>query len=146
MNWDLRYSASKKEVLQHIKTLKERGWDYLGRTGTGHHKMNWPHAPENKGIIRFAATPSDYRWLTNSQKDAQSIEKSYPAPVETPQQTINPPSTWDIRLRATEESAQARSLELQKLNETKQQEANRPLTVTEKMRLKREQMYKEKGL
>ena len=132
-------AASKKEVVQHIKTLKERGWNYLGITGAGHHKMAWPNAPVGQGAIRFAATPSDSRWLSNSQRDAQTVERNYPAQIQSPQNTQKTPSLWDIRLKSDQEAADAKSL-------AKQQESNRPLTVQEKMRLKREQLYKQKGI
>ena len=131
-------AASKKEVTQHIKSLKERGWNYLGITGTGHHKMVWPYAPQHRGAIRFSATPSDSHWLTNSQRDAQTIERNYPAPVIAPT-TQKEPSLWDIRLQADQETADA-------MSRAKQQESNRPLTVQEKMRLKRQQLYNEKGI
>ena len=131
-------ASSKKEVTQHIKSLKERGWNYLGITGTGHHKMVWPHAPQHRGAIRFSATPSDSHWLTNSQRDAQTIERNYPAPVIAPT-TQKEPSLWDVRLQADQETADA-------MSRAKQQEDNRPLTVQEKMRLKRQQLYNEKGI
>lgn len=137
MNWNKRYATSKKEVTQHIKTLKERGWDYLGVTGAGHHKMRWPHAPGNEGALRFSATPSDPQWLPNSQRDAQVIERKYPAPVNTPVTNEKTPSLWDIRLRTDQEELAARS-------RAKQQEDNRPLTVQERMRLKRQQRYSKK--
>jgi len=134
-----KVASLKKEVTQHIKTLKERGWNYIGISGSGHHKMEWPHSPKNQGSIRFSASPSDPRWLTNSQKDAQNIEKRHPAPINQTTTTENQPSDWDIRLQADQETLNERSL-------AKQQENNKPLTVQEKMRQKREQLYKEKGL
>ena len=138
MNWSERYASSKKEVKQHIKALQDRGWKYLGTTGAGHHKMQWPHAPQNQNIIRFSATPSDPQWLSNSKRDAQFIERNYPAP---PANILTPraPSEWDIRLQADQEEAKAKS-------QARHQENNRPLSVQEKMRLKREQLYREKGL
>lgn len=139
MNWNKRYAASAKEVKQHITTLKYRGWNYLGVTGAGHHKMQWPHAPGNEGVIRFAATPSDSRWVVNSQKDAQIIEKKYPAPNAAHTITEKAPSAWDVRLKTDQEAADSAS-------RAKQQEDNRPLTVQERMRLKREQLFKEKGI
>ena len=136
MNWSERYAASPKEVKQHIKTLKDRGWNYLGTTGAGHHKMRWPHAPQNQNIIRFSATPSDPQWLSNSKKDAQFIERNYPAPPVTAL-TPRGPSEWDIRLQTDQEEAKAKS-------QARHQESNRPLTVQEKMRLKREKLYRDR--
>ena len=135
-----RIASLKKEVTQHIKTLKERGWNYIGISGSGHHKMEWPHAPENQGSLRFSASPSDPRWLTNSQRDAKNIEKKYPVQINQASPTTeNQPSEWDIRLQTDQEVLNARSI-------AKQQENQKPLTVQEKMRQKREQLYKEKGL
>ena len=134
-----KVASLKKEVTQHIKTLKDRGWDYTGKSGAGHHKMEWPHAPENQGSLRFSASPSDSQWLANSQRDAKNIEKRYPAPRNQTPTTENQPSAWDIRLQADQETLNERSL-------AKQQENNKSLTVQEKMRQKREQLYKEKGL
>lgn len=141
--FNIKKAVSKKEVIQHIKTLKYKGWNYLGVTGAGHHKMEWPHAPEGKGILRFSATPSDASWLKNSQRDAQVIESNYPAPVENAENTERAPSAWESRFKIDQEKADAESRETQKLNEVKQKT---PLTVQEKMRLLRQQMYKEKGL
>jgi len=133
-------AVNPKEVKQHIKTLRERGWEYLGRSGSNHHQMNWPHAPEGKGVLRFSATPADAHWLKNSQRDAANIEKRYPAPINpTTTTTENTPSDWDIRLQADQEAFNERSL-------AKQQENEKPLTVQEKMRQKREQLYRDKGL
>ncbi len=139
MNWSKRYATSTKEVKQHIKALKDRGWDYLGVTGSGHHKMQWPHAPQKEGVLRFSATPSDPQWLPNSQKDAQTIEKKFPAPIQTTQNTPRAPSTWDIRLQIDQAVADAES-------RARDEESNRPLTVQEKMRLKRQLLYKERGI
>ena len=134
MNWSERYAASKKEVKQHIKTLQDRGWKYLGTTGAGHHKMQWPHAPQNHNIIRFSATPSDPQWLSNSKRDAQFIERNYPAPRQSPQSVQKEPSAWDIRL-------QMDTQQLAEQSRARQQQNQQPLSVQEKMRLKRQQRY-----
>ncbi len=136
MNWSKRYASSPKEVKQHIKTLKDRGWNYLGITGAGHHKMQWPHAPQQHNIIRFSATPSDPQWLSNSKRDAQLIEKKYPAPPVTAL-TPREPSAWDIRLQIDQAAAEAAS-------QARHEESNRPLTVQERMRQRRQQIYRER--
>ncbi len=70
-------------------------------------------------------------------KRCKNIEKKYPAPQQSPQNTPREPSSWDVRL-------QTDTQQLAEQSRTRQQQNQQPLTVQEKMRLKRQQLYRER--
>ena len=77
-----KQSAS-KEVREHIKELKKRGWTGPFQLSNNHNRMVWPHAPSGVDTLQFASTPSDRRWRLNSMADAKRIEQKHPAPTIT---------------------------------------------------------------
>lgn len=65
----------RREVKDFIAARENEGWEYVGLSGGGHHKMKLPSGHS----FCVPATPSDHRSLLNTKTDM----RRYKAQVES---------------------------------------------------------------
>lgn len=62
---------SNREVRELLKTMRERGWEFVRKCGSGHTLMRWPM---NGLYTTVSNSPSDHRWLENKWSDIRKTE------------------------------------------------------------------------
>jgi hypothetical protein len=132
---------------QFTESLKLRGWLPYPSAKNNHLKMQWPHAPEEKGVIVIPSTPSDPRSILNITAFSRRVEEQYPKPEgEDPK---------SLKKRYNEQIRQESEDKIQKINESLQSQNPTPTSapapevpveseVAKRMRLKREQRDRER--
>lgn len=61
--------TSSRDVRELLDRATAAGWEYVGRSGSGHHRMRWPHTGQ---VVTVASTPGP-RSLPNSEADMAAI-------------------------------------------------------------------------